>query len=542
MYALNTPKWAAKTVAALMLVATALLAGCGGAPNDGTVISGNTVLTISPSAIPTITVGTARTISVSVIDPDGIDSVRAILDGAPIDVAVNTGANGSTYAVTLPATLAIGPHTIEVTGRGKAPDGTLEVPRSLSFNFTVFAVNTALTLSPIAGLPSFNAGTTQTYSTTVIDPNGTTNVTATLDGAPLATTNAGGVYSVVLPSSLATGLRTIVFTAVGRNPDGSNEPAIQTSVKVSINTPLTITPVSGISMYTVGASQVLSARITDPNGIGNVTARLDGVEIASTNSGGTYSVALPSNLAVGPHTLTFSATGLNADATAEPVQTVVQSITVFPVNTPLVISSVTGPASYSFGPAQGYSVQVVDADMVAEVTATLDGAPIGLTVSGNAYSLTVPANTPLGNHVLVFTATGKRPDGTLESPQSVSLNFAVIQLNSPLSVGGLSSVFDKAQNIYTYSIVATDGDGISGVIATVQSLFPVTAGLLPPPQSFTPTVQGSTYSIALPEFSCRRRIVFTVTGRLPNGSPEGPVTRSLDEDFCGTVSLGAGPG
>ena len=140
MYALNTPKWANTVFATLMLATAALLVGCGGAPSDGTAspAGSNTVLTISPTAIPNITLGVARTISVNVVDPDGIDSVRVTLDGVPIDVAVNAG----TYAVTLPATLRAGPHTIEVAGRGKAPDGTLEVPRSLSFNFNVFEANT----------------------------------------------------------------------------------------------------------------------------------------------------------------------------------------------------------------------------------------------------------------------------------------------------------------------------------------------------------------------------------------------------------------
>ncbi len=436
---------------ACLSIAIVAIGGCGGAPDDGPASSGqNTPLSINaPQSFPTITAGATRTFSATISDVDGVESANITLDGAPLPINVS----GSVYSITLPGNLSVGTHTLVITGRGKAPDGTLEVPRSVTINFRVFPVNTPATVSPISGPTSFTTGTAQTLTTVVTDPNGLATVTATLDGATITVVQEAGSYSVALPASLPTGYHTVVFTVTGLQPDGTPEAA----------------------------------------------------------------------------------------------QTVTQSVAVFPPNTPLVISAITGPLSYSVGSAQTYTVQVMDPDMIVSVLATLDGASIPVAVNGSVYSITAPANTPLGNHILVFTATGKLPEGGLEAAQSVSLNFTVTQPNDPLSVSGINetivgSIFFGS---FTYSINANDGDGIQSVIATVQSLNPIlgvglagpSVSALPAPVSYPVVRLGSTFSIDVPTFSCARVVVFTVTGILPGGAAEGPVvatfTRSLAE--CATL-------
>lgn len=445
-------KWFASACVAAVVLATA---GCGGVGNEvaAAAAAQNTLLTIAASPLPKIlNAGTARTFSVTVTDVNGIASVLATLDG----LAITITNSGSTYSITIPATLAPGDHTLTISGSGKAPDGTVEVPQSVTFTFTVMP-----------------------------------NTTAQISGFPAA------------------------------------------------------------SHYTVGTAQLISPSVIDPNGISSVTATLDAAAIAVTQTASVYSVTLPATLAVGMHTLVYSVTGLNPDGTPEPTQTFSQSITVYPVNTPLVISSVTGPTAYTVGTAQTYTAIVVDPDLVASVVATVNGNSVPVTFSApSSYSITLPASTPVGTYVLVLTATGTQPDGTLEPPHVVTLNITVYPPNTPLAIGPMTVVpgvqlVGTTAAVYspsTYSVTVVDPDGIASVTALFYAVDmavianspapiappPVLSGSLVQPAKVTQTAPN-VYTISVPEpFQCQRYIEFTAVGLNPDGTPEPPQVLSLD--------------
>jgi hypothetical protein len=238
--------------------------------------------------------------------------------------------------------------------------------------------------------------------------------------------------------------------------------------------------------------------------------------------GSSYSVTLSASVAIGVHPLVFSAVGLNPDGTLEAAQTLTQAITVYPANTPLVIGSVTGPASYTVGPPQTYSAQVIDPDGVASVTATLDGINIPVVASGAAtYSVAVPANTPVGDHALVFTGVGQLPSGSLEAPHSVTQYFTVYSVNTSLVIGPVTGPASYTVGApQTYSTQVIDPDGVASVTATLDGVnIPVVAS------------GTDTYSVAVtvntPTGS--HALVFIGVGRLPNGALEQP--QSVTQNF-----------
>lgn len=444
------------TVAPLATLGWALLfglglAGCGGVGNEvvSTAATPNTALTITAAAIPKlVNLGSSGIFSVTVADADGIASVSATLDGKPIAIT----ASGSTYSITIPPTLAAGDHTLVVSGTGKAPDGTLEVPRSASVVFTVQA-----------------------------------------------------------------------------------------------NTPASFAAVSGVTHYTVGAGSVLSTVITDPNGISSVTATLDGQAIAVAQTGTTYSVTLPTTLPAGNHSVVLTVVGLMPDGTPEPPATVTQAVTVYPPNTPLTINSAAGTTAYYVGSAQTYSVTVVDPDLISSVVATLDGAPIPVSApSGATYTVVIPGTTAPGSHSLVVTAIGTQPNGSLETPQSVTVKFTVYPLNTPLLLGGVvpttatqASLFLAANfqtTLSVYTVAVSDPDGISSVSARIYSIdgsAPVTVPPAPLGTVFYPALSKVapdlyTFNVAANAFACGRYIEFTAVGLNPDGSLEQPVIQALD--------------
>ena len=415
------------------LSAGLLLNGCGGVSNEVQFSGQNTPLLITPqSKIPTLTVGISYSFTVTVTDPDGVDSVSATIDGA----AANLSVSGSNYTLTLPATLTVGTHTLTVTGRGKAPDGTLEVPQTLSLAFTVYPANTPATISAVNGSNHYTQGATPTLSVDVADPDGIASVSATLDANAITVSAAAGTYSVQMPATLSVGTHKLVFTAVGKNPDGSNESPLTASQDITVykpNTPLAINSLSGPSSYTVGAAQTFTVQIQDPDTISSVTATLDGSAWPITaGTGGNYVVNVPGTLQPGQHRITVTAVGLQPDGSTEQAQTVTKVFTVYNLNTPLTISAV----ARSFNLAQDLvlTVTVVDPDGILSVTGSITSPsplatlPYTVTQSGSTYTMTLPFNSSVGYdgycgyNNATFKAIGLNPDGSQEAPQTSSFD------------------------------------------------------------------------------------------------------------------------
>jgi hypothetical protein len=483
-----------------------------------TVYQSNTPLTISAvQGFAAYTVGSVQTYFSDVVDPNGVNSVIATLNGSPI--AVTKVADR--YSVSVPATTPAGNNTLRFEAIGKEPDASNEAPQSAQIAFVIYSNNTPLVTGTIAGPTSYTVGSSQTYSLTPSDPDGIASVTATLDGANVALTAAGGSYSFTTTSNLSVGSHAISFTAIGRQPDGSSETAVLVSQSINVlttNSPLNLGAINGPATYTVGIAQAYSAIVTDPDGIVSVAATLDGAAISVVPSNGTYSLTLPTTVSVGQHTIQFSAIGRRPDNSSETAVTVSRQIQVLATNTNLSLGAISGLTSYVIGASPTYSATIVDPDGISSVSATLDGAPIGISNNGSTYSVTVPTTLSLGQHTLIIRAQGTLPGGGLETQQTTSFNFTVLANNTPLSISAVSGPTTLSlNNIGTYSVTVTDSDGIASVTATLDGA------------NVNVTNNGSVYSIQTPSYaqSGSHTVIFTATGQIPGGGTEAARQASL---------------
>jgi hypothetical protein len=444
------------------------------------------------SGVTSYTVGGSQTYSLSPVDPDGITSVTATLDGA----SVTLSAAGNTYSFSTPTNLSLGNHAISFSATGRQPNGSAETAVVVSQNITVLANNTLLSLGTISGPASYTVGTAQAYSTTATDPDGIVSVTATLDGSPISVVPSNGTYSITLPTTVLAGAHTIVFTGVGRRPDGSSETAVTVSRQIQvlpINTTLSLGNINGLASYVVGATPSYTSNIVDPDGINSVSATLDGSPIGTSNNGSTYSVTVPSTLALGQHTLVIRAQGTVPGGGLETQQTTNLTFTVLAANTPLSLSAISGAATIPLNSVGTYSVTVTDPDGISSVSATVDGANANVTNNGSSYSVQTPSYQVAGSHTVVFTATGQIPGGGTETAQQVTRSFSAQTPNTVITISAINGPanFTIGQTIspqYTFNVI--DPDGVVSVSATLNGQPISTANL--GNNSYRVTVPSST--------------------------------------------------
>jgi hypothetical protein len=285
------------------------------------------------------------------------------------------------------------------------------------------------------------------------------------------------------------------------------------------NTGLAIEAITGLKAYTFGAAQRYSVTVVDPDGIKAVSVTLDGLAIPVSVSGAQYAITLPADTPIGPHTLVVRATGTAPDGSSEVPQSVTQVITVVAANTPLKLSPLSGPKSYSFGPAQGYRVTVTDPDGISSVLASLDGTSIPAMISGGDYLVTVPAGTAPGDHLLRVSATGIQPDGSVEPVQTVEQLVSILPVapvDTPLYLSAVTETGSAGLSAI-FNVTVGDPDGIASVSATFDGT------------PMTLTAAGSNYSFSMYYYSAHpgpHTVVFTAVGRAPDGSPTSPVSVS----------------
>jgi hypothetical protein len=463
------------------------------------------------------TVGGSQTYSLTPSDPDGIASVTATVDNNPVVLSVSNGL----YSFSTSSSLSAGNHTISFTATGKLPNGSSESAVTVSQNITVLTTNAPLSISAISGATTYTVGSVQTYGTTVTDPDGIVSVTALFDNNPITVVNSGANYSITLPTTVAAGTHSVQFTAIGRRPDASQETAQVVTQNIQVlpqNTPLQLSSIVGLASYVVGNTATYSVTATDPDGTPTVTATFDNQPIGVSNSGTLYSIALPTTVGTGSHTVTFTGRGRTPGGGQEADQTVTTNFTVLPPNTPLSLGPISGAASYTQGNISTYSSIISDVDGIANVSATIDNVTATITNQGSTYNVQTPSSLAVGRHTLVIRAIGQIPGGTQEAEQSVSRVFTVQAGNTLLTMTAISGPTSLPNPIgpYTYSTTIVDPDGISSVTADING------------SPYTVTQIGNVYSIAATfETFGPYRITFTAVGLTPTGT-EAAQTRSLD--------------
>jgi hypothetical protein len=186
--------------------------------------AGNTLLTMTaisgPTSLPN-PIG-PYTYSTTIIDPDGISSVTADINGSSYEVT----RTGDVYSIS--GTFeTFGPYRITFTAVGLTPTSTTEVTQTRSLDVEV---NTPLFFGSVSG-PISNPTVGFAISSVVItDPNGIASVTARDRLGPLTVVDVRGAAITTFISGATyytrqrdVGISVPIFTAVGLNPDGTQE-------------------------------------------------------------------------------------------------------------------------------------------------------------------------------------------------------------------------------------------------------------------------------------------------------------------------------
>jgi hypothetical protein len=183
------------------------------APTPDTTPPVITVLGTNPLSL---TIGTAYTEAGATCVDNKDPSCTVVTSGT-----VNTAAVG-TYVITYTATDAAG----NVSSKTRVVSVEV-VPNTQFVMGNIVCTATAVTLDE-----------TVTCYISPVDPDGIASVTATLDGTPVTLNSS---YSVsLLGLSLAN--HTLVFTGIGKKPDGTSESAVTGSQTITVSCPIGTAP------------------------------------------------------------------------------------------------------------------------------------------------------------------------------------------------------------------------------------------------------------------------------------------------------------
>ena len=131
------------------------------------------------------------------------------------------------------------PTSYTVTVKAVSQDGKGTFSKTVTYRVVekpTLPTNTNLTLGSIAcGATTLTVGNSTTCSISPSDPDGISSITAKIDGVPLSVTISGATYSVTLPNNLTVGAHSLVWTGVGKNPDGSLESPTSATQSITIN-------------------------------------------------------------------------------------------------------------------------------------------------------------------------------------------------------------------------------------------------------------------------------------------------------------------
>jgi uncharacterized protein YjbI with pentapeptide repeats len=377
----------------------------------------------------------------------GTDPEQGTLTGASLTWSSNiNGAIGTGTSFTK-SNLSVGTHTITLTATdNQGATGTATVTITITANQPPVAA-----ISSPANNSSFVQGTSVSFAGTGTDPE-----QGMLTGASLTWTSningAIGTGTSFSKSNLSVGTHTITLTAT----DSQGATGIAT-VAITITAPPNQPPVATISSPANNSSFVQGANVsfagtgTDPE-----QGSLTGASLTWTSNIngaiGTGTSFSKSNLSVGTHTITLTATDAQG---ATGIATVTTTIT---ANQPPV-AAISSPAnSSSF--AQGTSVSFAGTGTDPE-QGTLTGAALtwtsninGVIGTGTSFS---KSNLSVGTHTITLTATDNQgATGTA----TVTITITASGPNQPPSVTFLLPTlaardFNQGQPV-TFQASATD--------------------------------------------------------------------------------------
>ncbi|RKM80458.1 BapA/Bap/LapF family large adhesin [Alteromonas sp. BL110] len=407
----------------------------------------------TPTISGTTDLAAGNTVSISVTDSQGnTQTFTATVQG-----------NGS-FSADVPADLAEGDYTVEVTATDDAGNQNTAVDNEGTVDTTPPVINLDPVTSGNDATPILS-GTTDlpertTITLVVTDAGGNVqNLTATVD--------AGGAFSVEVPSALVDGNYDVTASA---SDAAGNSTTITDSGNIDASAPdITLdalgqtndaTPlISGTTTAPVGA--VVTLTVTDSAGaVQTFTATVQG--------DGTFSVSVPSDLAEGSYTVVAEVTDGAGNTGSD---------------------SETGGVVDTTSPAIDVAEQGVGNDATPTISGTTDqpaGSTVSITVTDNAgniqtltatvqsdgsFSVEVPADLSEGNYTVEATVVDEAGNSASDAESGVIDTISpVITLDDPGTISdstpSISGTVDLPQGS-TVQITVVDSAGNTQVFSAL---------------------------------------------------------------------------
>ena len=446
-------------------VSTVNLTGSGNDP-DGTIasyawtqVSGTGATITSPSAqntsIAGLTTAGVRVFRLTVTDNQGATGF------SEVTITVNAGNQSPTANAGSNQTIVLPVSTVNLTGSGNDPDGTIA-----SYAWTQVSGTGATITSPSAQNTSITGLTTagvRVFRLTVTDNQGATGlseVTITVNASNQApTANAGSDQTTVLPVS------SVNLTGSGNDPDGTIASYAWTQVS---GTGATITNPSAqntsITGLTTAGARIFRLTVTDnlgATGTSEVTITVNAANQAPTaNAGSNQTIVLPVSSA------NLTGTGNDPDGTIASYAWTQVSGTGATITSPSAQNtSITGLTTAG---VRVFRLTVTDnlgATGTSDVTITVNAANQAPTANaGSNQTITLPTSQ------VSLSGTAYDNDGTIVSILWTKIAGGSASITNPTSLS--TTVTGLTLGSYVFRLTATDNAGATGssdVTITVSS-------------------------------------------------------------------------
>jgi M6 family metalloprotease-like protein len=428
------------------------------------------------------TYGSASSVNVTVSGTNGTPTgAVTLMEGATtVGAAVPLdGAGKATFS--LPATLAVGSHSLTVSYSGDASydPGTKNITATVAVaNPTVTAVRTPAPSTygsassvdvTVAGV---SGGATPSGQVTLMEGAATIGAAATLDGS--------GTASITLPATYPAGSHSLTVSYAGDSRYAAATSVL--SATVTAVTP-TVTAQHAPAPSTYGSASSVDVTVAGITGgatpSGQVTLQEGSTTIGAAvtlDGSGKTSITLPATYPVGSHTLTVSYAGDSSYAAA----TSALGATVTAATPTVTAQHAPTPSTYGSASAVNVTVAGVTGGAMpsGQVTLMEGAAALGsATLNGGTATIALPPTMTVGTHDLTVSYTGStayRPAAgnvtvrvtaaasttTAKAPRKVKFkkNFSVVAMVTPATAVGTGTVeiYDRGKVIGSGTL-ASDG-------------------------------------------------------------------------------------
>lgn len=284
---------------------------------------------------------------------------------------------------------------------------------------------------------SYTVGGSTTCSITPVDPQGISWVSATIDGTPVTVNNASGTYTAVL-SGLAVGTHPLIWSAIGKNPDGTTEAGQTATQTITVSSaaiiPLTPKNETVSTAFNSPAVVNLLANDTTPN-TGGVLA-LVGIPTVTngtlTVSGSTVTVT-PTTGFVGNMVVTYVVSDGKAANITETATITVAAAGNTPPSAINLTPTTLAAGALSVGQSAG-SLACTDAESATCTYSLTSQSTAGaFAVSGTGVITIANAGILAGTHSITVVATDAG-GLTRSEVKNITINPEVITLPSCTNV------------------------------------------------------------------------------------------------------------